>query len=375
MRYAVLCVDDDASILEGYRRVLGGHFELYLARGPFQGLEKLEAGPDYSVVVADMRMPEMNGIEFLRRARSRLPHARRIMLSGDAEQSTAVDAVNLGQITAYLAKPCPSARLLEAVWQACRQWEEQRHEREALRQAQAGAVKVLMELLRAADPSLERRSRRIRGLAARMLEARGASMDQAMEAAALLSQAGSLYLDAAIRGKITRGEVLDPAEELALDSHPALGAAWLRAIPGFEGVAQAIALQRRPYHACLPDAGPQGPSLPLASRILHLAHDLDWLSAGGSRGGAGLARRLESRIWRYDPELFAVALKLDLQGSAGLMELRGVADLRPGMRFGEDLVDAAGFVLAHQGEPVELPLAAQLLQRAELGAVLMVDAA
>ena len=41
MKYSVLVVDDDASIWEGFRRTLGQHFELYLAQGQFQGMEKI----------------------------------------------------------------------------------------------------------------------------------------------------------------------------------------------------------------------------------------------------------------------------------------------------------------------------------------------
>lgn len=311
MKHSVLVVDDDPSILEGYRRVLGSHFELYLACGPFQGIEKLEGGPDYSVVVADMRMPEMNGIEFLKRVRARSPQTRRIMLSGDAEQSTAVDAVNLGQVSAFLSKPCPSQQLLAAVTAAAADWQQQQQERLALRGAQAGAVQAMTELLRAADGELYRRSRRIRALAARILEARGLAMDWQMEAAALLSQAGTLYLPAELRGKIVEGQLLNPAEEAELDGHPALGAAWLRAIPGFEGIAQAIMLQRRPYRGLGIQAHEwQGPALPLASRVLHVAHDLDWFSVG-QRFAAEVRACLESRADRYDPELLAAALGLD----------------------------------------------------------------
>lgn len=311
MKHSVLVVDDDPSILEGYRRVLGSHFELYLACGPFQGIEKLEGGPDYSVVVADMRMPDMNGIEFLKRVRARSPQTRRIMLSGDAEQSTAVDAVNLGQVSAFLAKPCPSQQLLAAVKAAAADWELQHQERQALRASQTGAVQALMELLRAADPALFRRSRRIRRLAALILKARGLGMDWQMEAAALLSQVGTLYLPAELRGKIMEGLMLDTAEEEVLDGHPALGADCLRVIPGFEGIAQSIALQRRPYQDLgTPGLEWQGPALPLASRVLHLAHDMDWFSVG-ERSSDEVRDRLLARVHRYDPELLQAALGLE----------------------------------------------------------------
>lgn len=374
MKYSVLVVDDDASILEGYRRTLGQHFELYLAQGPFQGIEKLEGGPEYSVVVADMRMPEMNGIEFLKRVRARSPLTRRIMLSGDAEQSTAIDAVNLGQVSAFLAKPCPSQRLVAAVRQAAEEWEQQRQERLALRAAQSGAVKALTEMMRAADPALYRRGQRIRAIAERLMKARGLSMDWQMEAAAELSQAGLLYLSSELREKIRAGEALDAAEAALATGQAALGSAWFKAIPGFDGIAEAIALQDRDFGASAGAEGLSGLALPLASRVIRLAKDMDAALLDGQHPAQAL-ERLDIEGDRYDPELLSACQRMELDRSAGDLELHDMADLRPGMTFAEDLVDPAGMLLARQGEALDIGLAARLIQRVELGAVLMVSAA
>lgn len=305
MKPAVLVVDDDASILEGYRRVLGGHFELYLARGPFQGIEKLEGGPDYAVVVADMRMPEMNGIQFLKRVRARSPQTRRIMLSGDAEQSTAVDAVNLGQVSAFLSKPCPSARLLAAVQDAAKEWDQAQQERQALREAQLGALSALQSMLKAADAGLWRRGIRLRALAANVLKARGLSLGWQSEAAALLAVTGMLFVPAELRGKMEAGWILDPEEELALEGYLARGAEGMVAIPGFDTVAQAIAHQRRSFSE-QGRGGLQGASLPLVSRVLHLCLDLDLFSAGA--GWEHARGMLATRSERYDPELLQAVL-------------------------------------------------------------------
>ncbi len=312
MKHAVLCVDDDASILEGYRRVLGQRFELYLARGPFQGIEKLESGPEYSVAVVDMRMPEMNGIEFLKRVQVRSPQTRRIMLSGDAEQSTAVDAVNQGHVSAYLAKPCPSQALLAAVQAAADEWEAQAQERAALRKAQAGALRALLEMLKAADPALHARCLRVRSLGERLLAARGLGMDWQMEASLLLSQAACLYLRGDIRAKRASAEALSGVEEMALEGHVPLGAAWLQGIPGYEGIAQAIAAQRKPYRGADPAEELQGPALPLASRVACLAADWERYSAG-DRPVEEVRSKLHERWERYDPELLAAALALRLR--------------------------------------------------------------
>src|SRR6478609_6529091 len=114
MSISILCVDDDPNVLEGYRRLFGRRYDVYLACGPLQGLEKLELGPRYSVIISDKHMPDMDGVEFLNRASRSFPHSVRVMLTGDGDQQTVVDAVNRGNIQRFLVKPCPS-RVLDQV--------------------------------------------------------------------------------------------------------------------------------------------------------------------------------------------------------------------------------------------------------------------
>lgn len=61
----VLFVDDDENLLMGLKRKLRGKFEFDTALGPRQALDKIRAGKTYAVCVADMRMPEMDGVELL----------------------------------------------------------------------------------------------------------------------------------------------------------------------------------------------------------------------------------------------------------------------------------------------------------------------
>jgi diguanylate cyclase (GGDEF)-like protein len=69
-----------------------------------------QEGP-FAVVVSDMRMPGMNGLELLSRLKASQPDTIRIMLTGNADQKTAVDAVNQGEVFRFLTKPCHSRGL------------------------------------------------------------------------------------------------------------------------------------------------------------------------------------------------------------------------------------------------------------------------
>ena len=103
----VLLVDDEENVLHGYHRVLHRRFRLEVAMGGPQALLALEHHGPFAVIVSDMRMPGMTGLDLLRSAQELAPDATRIMLTGNLDQQTAMDAVNQGQVFRFLTKPCP----------------------------------------------------------------------------------------------------------------------------------------------------------------------------------------------------------------------------------------------------------------------------
>ncbi len=111
----ILCVDDDANVLKSYKRQLGEQYDIETAGGPEEGLKSVDQSGPYAVIVADMCMPGMDGIEFLRRARKKAPYTVSIMLTGNADQQTAINAINDGNIFRFLTKPCPAEQLSNAL--------------------------------------------------------------------------------------------------------------------------------------------------------------------------------------------------------------------------------------------------------------------
>ena len=111
----ILFVDDDVSILQGYRRMLHSEFLVRTAIGGEQGLRTISTTGPFAVVISDMRMPGMSGAEFLAKVRQNSPDTVRMLLTGYSELDAAIEAVNKGSIFRYLSKPCEMPVLVSAI--------------------------------------------------------------------------------------------------------------------------------------------------------------------------------------------------------------------------------------------------------------------
>ena len=111
----ILLVDDEERLLSALRRRLSGEFEIVTATSGSQALELIDADSEIAVIVADMQMPEMNGIELLKQVKTKAPAIRRLMLTGNADLETAIAAINEGKVMRFLRKPCDADVLKSAL--------------------------------------------------------------------------------------------------------------------------------------------------------------------------------------------------------------------------------------------------------------------
>ncbi len=125
-KYKVLVVDDEPNILKAIKRLfLGTEYKVIAAESGPEGLKAFDEH-DIVVVISDYRMPDMNGVEFLRRVREKSPETIRIVLSGFADTSAMVEAINDGQIYKFIVKPWNDQELLTAIMRAVDQYNLQR---------------------------------------------------------------------------------------------------------------------------------------------------------------------------------------------------------------------------------------------------------
>lgn len=111
----ILIVDDEKRLLSGLRRNLGSRFHILTAESGAEALEVLASTPEIAVVLTDMQMPSMNGVELLKSIQKLAPAVRRLMLTGNADQETAISAVNEGAVLRFLRKPCDPEVIDEAL--------------------------------------------------------------------------------------------------------------------------------------------------------------------------------------------------------------------------------------------------------------------
>ena len=94
----ILFVDDEPNILSAYQRQSRRQFTIETALGGELGLAAISTHGPYAVIVADMRMPSMDGIQFLSKVKTIAPDSVRMMLTGNADQQTAINVSLHNQI-------------------------------------------------------------------------------------------------------------------------------------------------------------------------------------------------------------------------------------------------------------------------------------
>lgn len=124
MHRDILFVDDEPLLLTYVERRLRGSFNVFTAMSGRRGLELIGDRPQpFSVVVTDLRMPEMDGLEFIEAAREKLPRTEFLVLTACARGFALSEAVDRGRVSVLLSKSCENPLLTLAIEQAIQRYE------------------------------------------------------------------------------------------------------------------------------------------------------------------------------------------------------------------------------------------------------------
>lgn len=411
--WRLLCVDDEPNILSALRRLLRPHgYQISIATSGEEGLRLLE-DQAFDLVISDMRMPEMDGARFLEQVSRRWPDTLRILLTGYADISSTIEAINKGGIYRYVSKPWDDNEMLLIVRRAlehkalerekerlealtARQNEELkdlnanlelkvmertvelRQAHDKLKSSFVTSIKVFANLIELRGSSLAGHSRRVADLARKIATRMGltAAESQDVFLSALLHDIGKIglsdYLLAKPVAQMT-GEELSQYRQ-----HPFKGEQSLMALDELRNAAQIMRSHHERFDGQGYPDGLAGTDILLGARILSVANDFDGLQIGtlaARRYNPEDAKKLiaDGRGKRYDPAV--IDAFLDILGKVEVADTAELevapSDLRAGMVLSRDLVSREGVLLLAADYALDAKLVRQIRSYAEAEGILL----
>jgi len=350
-------VDDEPEILKSFTLALGKVLEVETAASGEEALKAIKERGPFAVVVADLKMPEMDGISFLEQVRKITPDTVRILLTGYRNYEACVSAVNRGFVFKYLHKPLSSEKVMGAISDALKLYRQTQSERNLLRDTLRGSVAMLVDVLSLVSPQAFSRSEGFRELAVDVAKHVNSSPWQ-LEMAAALCQLGCVGVSDEIITKVAEGVELTQEEAQEFGMHPMVGQGLLENIPRMEDVATIIGQQLDNFSE----------EQVMGARILRLVIDYDLMLGRGMRPQDCL-EELEERNRKtecYDPQVLEA-----LRGHIIGCEMNEVYELplnqlEAGMILAEDYLNAEGTILLEKGHPVSTLSIRRLIKLGDL---------
>jgi len=358
MAEKILLVDDDNNILDGYRRSLGREFLMETALGGEQALKLAADNGPYGVVVSDMRMPGMDGIQLLSRIKAQSPDTIRVMLTGNAEIDMAINAINEGSIFRFLTKPCSKEMMAKTLTAALVQYRLVTAEKQLLEQTLSRSIQVLTEVLSLVNPAAFSRAERARRYIHHIATSMKLPNVWQYEVAAMMSQLGCVTLPSETIAAVYSGEKLSPNEQAQYDAHPSVACDLLSKIPRLEPIARMIEHQNRPFPEASA-ADPEMADMRLGTEILRLTLAYEQLiHKGTSRTEA--VHTLSRQNKHFSPEFFHALVELDPNSEEGEIRQCRIEALSTGMIIQQEIRTGEGALLVSKGQEVTSPLLSKL---------------
>ncbi|WP_296447253.1 HD domain-containing phosphohydrolase [Rhodoferax sp. UBA5149] len=395
----ILCVDDEPNILSSLRRLFRTKgFQVRIAEGGKAGLTLLET-ETVDLVISDMRMPEMDGAQFLEQVRSRWPDTVRLLLTGYSDITSVIEAINRGEIYRYITKPWDDNDIVLIVRQALErkalELEKKRLEALSIRQNEelkalnasleakveartaqlsvandslqsaneklktsfVTSIKVFSTLIEMRGGNLSGHSRRVADLSRRIAQKLQLDSKQVQEifVAGLLHEIGKVgFADELLSTPVA---MMKPPQMDAYRKHAVQAEQLLLPLQDLRGASEIISAQFERFDGTgFPERLAED-KIPIGARILTLASDFDNMQIGTltQRHLTPEEARIiivHSSCKRYDPNV--VTAFVEVLGGASreeaekerISEMAVIArDLQVGMVLSRDLITPNGLLM------------------------------
>ncbi|MCG8493024.1 MAG: response regulator [Sneathiellales bacterium] len=305
----VLIVDDEQSVLNGYRRTLRKEVELVTALGGEEGLKVFEEQGPFSVVVSDQQMPGMDGLTFLGKVTDLDSDSMRVMLTGNTGSDLLIKAINDGRVYRFLEKPCPADQLLSVIREADQFYNIKKSEQELLERTLAGSVKLLVDLIGLQDERSAKITHLMRGWGEKLGPRIKGVNRWELDMGIMLHSIGIITLPGDIQLKMRDGDVLTETQLALVEQAPEAAKDLISNIPRLDNIAEGVLYQGKGFNSNgFPYNTVSGKEIPLLGRILKLLKDLA-IEYHQVKQPQDALNALRQKSALYDPDLLAFAEK------------------------------------------------------------------
>ncbi len=305
----VLIVDDEESILNGYRRTLRKQIDLTTALGGDEGLKIIKEKGPFSVVVSDQQMPGMDGLTFLGHVGEVEADTVRVMLTGNTQSDLLIKAINDGRVFRFLEKPCPAESLLSVIKEADQFYRLKKSEQELLERTLAGSVKLLVDLIGLQNERSSRVTQMMRGWGQKLGSSVKGIPRWELDMGIMLHSIGQITLPSDVQGKIASGDVLTDNQVALVEQAPEAAKDLISNIPRLDTVSEGVFYQGKAFNGGgFPYNNVQGKEIPLLGRILKLLSDLAHVCLDEPDVSIAL-EKIKQKSAQYDPDLLNFAQK------------------------------------------------------------------
>lgn len=353
--YKILFVDDEENILSSFKRQFRNKFHLATALSGQQALRLcVEQGP-FTVIISDMRMPGMDGAQFLRVVSERYPETIRIMLTGNQDLETAVRAVNEGNIFRFLTKPVSSEMLEKVIQTAIKQFVLEQAEKNLLEKTLQKSIQVLVDMLSMSNPIAFSRTERLKYFMSELADKLQLRQTWEYPIAAMLSQIGCLTIPWTVVERAYGHKDMKDEERKMFQKHPEVGYDLIRTIPRLERVAEMILRQLQDCDHQLIEVNPFNRTDDyLGAEMLRASLDYDaYLSRDKTKEEA--LRLLKEKVGTvYNPYVIEALEKIQLPYAEKVIKKISIYDLKTGMIIREDVRSNRGSMLVPKGHKVNI---------------------
>ena len=275
-KYNILLVDDEEDNLALLYRTLRGTYNLEKTTSPLHALELMKE-TDFELVISDHKMPEMDGVEFLKETHLIRPDAMRILLTAYSDANILIDAINYAKIYRYVKKPFNPDEL-QLIVSSALEYYQLKYDNDKLiadlKELFSGTIKAIMEALDAKDSFTSGRSRRITYYSVLIAKKLGLSAIDTgkIELAGMLHDIGMIGISDDILYKI---DELTQEEYDEIKKHITYSVKILEDIKQLKDVVEIIKYHHEKYDGTGYPYGIKGEEIPIGSRIIAITDAFD----------------------------------------------------------------------------------------------------